>query len=340
MPGIIREGYIDGPNGQHLRAVERQITLGIDGEYNMLVAGNSDDIEANVRRFNLTLGLALLVLEAGLLIGTFLQVRTGLWPLERMRAALAAIRGGKESHLIGRFPAEVLPLAQEINALIDANGEVVERARTHVSNLAHALKTPLSVLQNEAGSGSPVSIPRLNEQISVMRDQVERHLQRARMAARIQTLATAVDVAPVIEAIGRTLTKIHRDKGIAVEVTCEPSLRFRGERQDLEELVGNLADNACKWGRSLVRIAAFRDETDHESGRAWLCLTVEDDGAGIAAHDRARLGQRGVRLDESVPGTGFGLSIVKDLAELYGGSLTLEEGALGGLRTVLRLPAA
>jgi len=338
-PAIIREGYIDGPNDQSLRAVERHITLGTDGDYDLLVAGNAEDIWSAVRRFDLTLAGALLLMGAVLLFATFMQVRTGLLPLENMRSALAAIRKGQAAHLLGRFPSEVLPLALEINALIDANAEVVERSRTHVSNLAHALKTPLSVLQNEATAGGPVAPERLVEQVAVMREQVERHLQRARNAARIQSLAASVDVAPVIDSIARTLMKIHRDKGIQVEAICDPSLRFRGERQDLEELVGNLADNACKWGKSLVRIAAVAVDNE-PGGRPMLTLCVEDDGAGLPQADMAQIGRRGLRLDEAMPGTGFGLSIVKDLAELYGGSLTISSSTLGGLQATLALPLA
>jgi signal transduction histidine kinase len=234
---------------------------------------------------------------------------------------------------------EIAPLARETNALIDANREIVERARTHVGNLAHAIKTPLSVIVNEAGAhAADPFAEKVMEQAHVMRDQVAHHLERARIAARVSVVATVTEVAPAIEALRRTMEKIHRDRGIVVEARADPSAKFRGERQDLEEMVGNLVDNACKWAASRVVIEALA-EPPHQAGAGpRLRIVVDDDGRGLSEAERAQVARRGQRLDESKPGSGLGLSIVTDLAALYGGRLSLGSAPTGGLRAELVLP--
>ena len=270
-----------------------------------------------------------------LVLTTIFQVRFGLAPLKRISDSIADIRSGRAERLEGEFPVEIAPLARETNALIDANREIVERARTHVGNLAHAIKTPLSVIVNEAAahSADPFATKVL-EQADVMRDQVAHHLERARIAARLTVIATITEVAPVIDALCRTMDKIHRDRGIAIEVANDEKARFRGERQDLEEMAGNLVDNACKWAASRVFI-----EVSAEPGAGqMLRIIVDDDGRGLSAEERAQVSRRGQRLDESKPGSGLGLSIVVDLAALYGGSLSLGRAPIGGLRAELLLP--
>ena len=183
-----------------------------------------------------------------LVLTTIFQVRFGLAPLKRISDSIADIRSGRAERLEGEFPVEIAPLARETNALIDANREIVERARTHVGNLAHAIKTPLSVIVNEASARSGDAFAaKVLEQTHVMRDQVAHHLERARIAARLTIIGTVTEVAPVIEALRRTMEKIHRDRGIMIDVEADASAKFRGERQDIEEMVGNLVDNACKW---------------------------------------------------------------------------------------------
>jgi len=282
--------------------------------------------------------LALALLAAVLLLTTMFQVRFGLAPLNRITDSLAAIRAGKTERLAGDFPEEIAPLARETNALIDANKEIVERARTHVGNLAHALKTPLSVMVNEANARPGDALAgKVLEQAEIMRDQVARHLQRARLAARVTVVGSVTEVEPVVTALARTMEKIHRDCGIAIEVQAQPGLRFRGERPDLEEMIGNLVDNACKWAASRVEIAVAPERIGDQAG---LRMTVDDDGHGLSAEERDQVAKRGQRLDESTPGSGLGLSIVVELASLYGGGLTLGEAPLGGLRAELTLPAA
>jgi signal transduction histidine kinase len=267
------------------------------------------------------------------------QVRFGLAPLKRISDAIADIRSGRAERLEGDFPVEIAPLARETNALIDANHEIVERARTHVGNLAHAIKTPLSVIVNEAvtHAADPFA-EKVMEQAELMRDQVARHLERARIAARVSIVGTVTDVAPAVEALRRTMEKIYRDRGIVVEAKADPSARFRGERQDLDEMVGNLVDNACKWATSRVYIEALVDAADKPDGNPLLRIIVDDDGRGLSEAERAQVSRRGQRLDESKPGSGLGLSIVVDLAALYGGNLTLGGAPTGGLRAELVLP--
>jgi signal transduction histidine kinase len=269
------------------------------------------------------------------------QVRFGLAPLKRISESLAAIRSGTTERLAGNFPVEIAPLARETNALLDANREIVERARTHVGNLAHALKTPLSVMVNEAAARADDPLAaKVREQADLMRDQIARHLERARIAARATVVAAVTEVAPVATAIARSMEKIHHDRGIAIDVDVPERARFRGERQDLEEMVGNLVDNACKWARSRVAIEVVCETADPVIQRDVVRILVDDDGSGLTPSEREQVAHRGRRLDETKPGSGLGLSIVVELASLYGGELTLGTAAIGGLRAELVLPAA
>lgn len=336
----VRVGYVDGPEGQTLRMAERPVDLGADGKYRVAVAGDATEIFDETRTFDYYLGGTFAALTIGLLLTTVFQVRFGLAPLKRISDAIADIRSGRAERLEGEFPVEIAPLARETNALIDANREIVERARTHVGNLAHAIKTPLSVIVNEATAHErDVFTAKILEQADVMRNQVAHHLERARLAARLTVIATVVDVAPVIEALRRTMEKIHRDRDIAIDVEASAEVKFRGERQDLEEMAGNLVDNACKWARSRVFIEA---SVHPASGvePAMLHIMVDDDGRGLSDDERMQVSRRGQRLDETKPGSGLGLSIVTDLAALYGGKLILASAPIGGLRAELVLPAA
>src|SRR6202042_3329008 len=293
------------------------------------------------RSFDYYLGGTFAALGIVLLLTTIFQVRFGLAPLKRISDAIADIRSGRAERLEGEFPVEIAPLARETNALIDANREIVERARTHVGNLAHAIKTPLSVIVNEASAhGADPFATKVLEQADVMRDQVAHHLERARIAARLTIIGTVTEVAPAIEALRRTMEKIHRGRGIAIDVDADTQARFRGERQDLEVMAGNLVDNACKWAASRVFIEVRVDRPAEPGAAPGLRIVVDDDGRGLSEVERSKVSRRGQRLDESKPGSGLGLSIVVDLAALYGGSLTLGHAPTGGLRAELLLPAA
>jgi signal transduction histidine kinase len=335
----VRQGYVGGPEGQDLRMVERPVDLGADGKFLVSVAGDAAEIYEETRAFDYYLFGTFAALTIGLLLTTVFQVRFGRAPLKRISEAIADIRSGRAERLEGSFPVEIAPLARETNALIEANREIVERARTHVGNLAHAVKTPLSVIVNEATArGADPFATKILEQASLMREQVAHHLERARIAARPTIVATVPEVEPVIEALGLTMEKIHR--GIDIEIAAPAAAKFRGERQDFEEMVGNLVDNACKWARAQVSIRVdVRTAIDPER-QAMLHIVVDDDGKGLSPDERAQVSRRGKRLDESKPGSGLGLSIVVDLAALYGGSLTLDAAPLGGLRAELTLLAA
>src|ERR1700754_3590421 len=335
----IRVSYVDGPEGQSLRMVERPVDLGADGKYLVSVAGDDTEIFDETRSFDYYLGGTFTALGIVLLLTTVFQVRFGLAPLKRISESIADIRSGRAERLEGEFPVEIAPLARETNALIDANREIVERARTHVGNLAHAIKTPLSVIVNEASThGLDPVAHKVLEQADVMRDQVARHLERARIAARVTIVGTVTEVASAIEALRRTMEKIHRDRDIAITVQADPRAKFRGERQDLEEMVGNLVDNACKWAASQVLIEVLVEQPAEPGGGHRLRILVDDDGRGLSEAERAKVARRGQRLDESKPGSGLGLSIVVDLAGLYGGSLALGSAPIGGLRAELVLP--
>ena len=337
--GGYRKGYAQGPEEVRLRLVERNIDLGDEGRYLIQVAGDASEIDEETLSFDRTIGAIFAALAVALLLTTALQVRFGLSPLKRISQSLAAIRSGRAERLEGEFPVEIASLARETNALIDANREIVERARTHVGNLAHALKTPLSVIVNEATArpGDPLAAKVL-EQAEIMRDQVGRQLERARLAARSTVVGTLIDVSPVVTALARTMEKLHRDRDIAIAVDVPQHARFRGEQQDLEEMVGNLVDNACKWAQSRVAIEVVADAAVNE-GKSRVRIVVDDDGPGLSPTEREQVALRGQRLDESKPGSGLGLSIVIELANLYGGVLTLGTASIGGLRAELTLPA-
>ena len=335
-PDGSREGYVPGPEDQRLRLVERNIDLGDEGHYLVAVAGDAAEITDETRGFDQALVVTFSILAMVLLITTMFQVRFGLAPLKRITGSLAAIRAGTAERLAEDFPDEIAPLARETNALIEANKEIVERARTHVGNLAHALKTPISVMVNEAAMrGGDAFAEKVREQANIMRDQVARHLERAHLAARLTVVGSITDVAPVVTALARTMEKIHHDRGIAIEVDADANARFRGERPDLEEMIGNLVDNACKWATSRVAVEVVSEK----SGQV-LRIAVDDDGRGLSRSEREQVSHRGQRLDETKPGSGLGLSIVVELAHLYGGKLELGAAPIGGLRAELTLPAA
>jgi signal transduction histidine kinase len=336
--GGYRKGYAQGPEETRLRLVERNVDLGDDGRYLITVAGDASEIDNEMLSFDRTIGAIFAALAVALLLTTVLQVRFGLAPLKRISESLAAIRSGRAERLEGEFPVEIAPLARETNALIDANREIVERARTHVGNLAHALKTPLSVIVNEmAARGDDPLAQKVIEQADIMRDQVARQLERARLVARSTVVGTLIDVPPVVTALARTMEKLHRERDIAIAVDVPDQVRFRGEQQDLEEMIGNLVDNACKWARSRVAIEVLADGTAAD-GKAKVRVIVDDDGPGLSPAERGQVALRGQRLDESKPGSGLGLSIVVELAGLYNGVLTLGTAPIGGLRAELALP--
>jgi signal transduction histidine kinase len=333
-------GHANGPDGQYLRTIERRVEFPITATaqrndsraYHFLVAGNLSEVQERIAEFNGTLFWSFLVLGLGLVAAILIQVRVGLQPLRRVSEALSRIRDGQARRLEGDFPLEIAPLATELNSLIEHSAEVVGRARTHVSNLAHFLKTPLTVLSSEASAQPGPLADAVQRQVGTMRRQVDHYLARARAAGAVDALGNRTQVQPVLADLARVLTRIHSDRSVRIDVDCPPRLFFRGERQDLEEMTGNLIDNACKWAHTRVRVLVMAN-----SGTFELC--VEDDGEGLTEEERSLVGHRGERLDETVPGSGLGLAIVGDIAKLYGGSFDLMDSKeLGGLKATLRLP--
>lgn len=333
-------GYGQGPDGQKLRVLVRSIALpgteeGIqeEGRFRFLVASSLNETEADVLRFNRTLFISLGLFSLGLLAAIAIQVRVGLQPLRGVSEALARIREGRARRLEGEFPTEIAPLASELNSLIAHSSEVVGRARAHVANLAHFLKTPLTVLANEAAASPPSPLSEtVSRQVTSMRRQVDHYLARARAAGALDVLGSRTDIAASLGDLSRVLPRMHSEKRISIDLDVTPGLAFRGEREDFEEMAGNLLDNACKWARGRIAVKA----SALDGGR--FQLAIEDDGPGLPPEQLSQGIERGKRLDESVPGTGLGLAIVRDISKLYGGTLTLAKASLGGLKVCLELP--
>ncbi len=329
---------VAGPFDQQVRLAAQVVQLaGAQTPVTFFAAADRAPALADAARFTTTLVIALVVLAAGLIAMVVLQVGVGLAPLNRLRGDVADVRRGKRARLDGEYPTEVAPLTDELNALLDHNRAVVERARTHVGNLAHALKTPIAVLLNEAREQSGPLADLVTRQADAMSHNVDHYLQRAQAAARAETMGARSEVRPVLDDIARTLERLYgRSRDIDILVAPGPSPVFRGERQDLEEMAGNLMENACKYGGGTVR-ASLREP--QAVGARRLEIVIEDDGPGLPPEARDFALQRGVRLDETAPGQGLGLSIVAELARLYGGDLRLGESPLGGLEATLSLPA-
>jgi signal transduction histidine kinase len=278
---------------------------------------------------------ALVVFATVCLLGGLSMVRRGLSPFNALRERLAAVRTGQERRVDGRYPSEVQPLVDDLNALLEHRDQTVKRAIAKAGDLAHALKTPLAVLAHEAevadeaGQGELAEVMR--QQIERMRRQMDYHLAHARAAASGAAPGAHCAVLASAEGLARTLLRLHADRGLTIQVQVNPDHAVRAEREDLDEMLGNLLDNACKWARSRITVASSGSSTG-------VLITVDDDGPGLDASMRDAMLQRGVRADEAAPGSGLGLAIVRDLAELYGGSIALGASPSGGLRARLDLP--
>ncbi|WP_088348521.1 MULTISPECIES: ATP-binding protein [Rhodomicrobium] len=340
----IRKAYLAGPEQQALRVLEREITITQKDQqrrYAYAVAGDAGEIGDEVAAFSTMLVIAFCMLGAGLLIATFFQVRFGLRPLDEIGEKLVAIRSGKASRLEGSLPEEIQPLQEELNALIQSNQAIIERARTHVGNLAHALKTPLSVITNEAREREDEFGQKVADQAELMREYITHHLTRAQIAARVSIVGGVTDVSETVNSLTHALSRIYSDRNISFVVECPSDAKFRGEKQDLQEMVGNLLDNACKWADAKVKISVATDgSAKTASNTRNLTVLVDDDGPGLPLSELESVVRRGKRLDETKPGSGLGLSIVADLSEMYYGSFVLQQAPTGGVRAKLTLPAA
>jgi signal transduction histidine kinase len=297
-----------------------------------MVGQSRDSLDAQIRELRSVLFTSFLLLALGLIILVALQTFYGLWPLRAVRQAIAQMRSGRESRVTEALPDEVMPMVNELNALLDHNEKQAEESRRHAGNLAHALKTPLTVIMNSATAKACDLDETVIREATTMRRQVDHHLARARAVGRRGHSHSRADVWDSLESVERAVSRLYSH--IRLDMAGNKTLAARVERQDLDEMLGNLIENAAKYGGGSVFV------TVEEAGN-FVEMLIEDDGRGIPEAERERIFDRGARLDTGKPGTGLGLAIVRDVAEIYDGSVALEESEdLGGLLVRLRLPKA
>ncbi|MFN2472758.1 MAG: ATP-binding protein [Sphingomicrobium sp.] len=317
-----------------LRIAERDVILPSSPiRWRFQVAQSREAIDEQVRALRSTLIRSFAALGAGLIVLAALQAFYGLWPLRQVRRELAAVRSGQRRRIGEDFPQEIHPLVHELNLLLAHSEEQAEEARRHAGNLAHALKTPLTVITNAATARSPDLADTVCREASAMRRQVDHHLARARAIGRRASAQARATVWDSVEAVERAVSRLYPQ--VTVDIAGNRAAAVRVERQDLDEMLGNLVENAAKYGGGRVFV------TVEAATRGTVSILIEDDGGGIPAEERESIFARGARLDTDKPGTGLGLAIVRDVAEIYGGGVSLEESEdLGGLLARLRLPAA
>lgn len=331
----LRYDEVAGPDGQTLRVAERDIILpDSDRIFHFQVATDMAVVKAAIARFNWLLVSALALILFTVTMSLVLQVSYGLRPLRHLGRSLAQIRAGKERRIEGDWPQDLQPLAQEINALMEQNEQLVDRARTHVGNLAHALKTPLSVIQNEVEKADDERAVRIKTQSRHIREHIDHHLKRARIAGGGS--GPGLLIKDRLEKLIKAVSVSTREKAIQYNLNCPDTCCFDGEKEDFDEVLGNLIDNAGKWATHRVNISAKTLSDDVR--RPFIEIRVEDDGPGVPDDEIDTLFERGRRLDERIPGTGLGLAIVRDIVEMYGGDVRLEASPLGGLAAILKLP--
>ena len=322
--------------GTRMRMLEREVTA--NGKtLRIVVTGNLDEVFALVADFR---GQTLIVLGAvGLMLAamSFIVARIAMRPIGALRRAIEQVREGEASTVTGVFPREVAPLADEVNELLRSNTQIIERARNQVGNLAHGLKTPLAVLRNEAAGSKTRLAEVVTSESEKMTTLVSSYLDKARIAARTAIVGRKADPTIVMLRLARVMEKLNPSRQITFQRPDASLPWFRGEEGDLEEIAGNLLDNACKWSKTQVTISMA---AERGPSLTMLLIRIEDDGPGLTAAEAEKVLLRGVRLDEKTPGSGLGLDIVKELVDVYGGTLQLKRSTLGGLLAELRLPAA
>ena len=296
-----------------LRVAEREIKLpGSETLWRFQVAQNRESLDEQIDILRRTMIRSFGILGLGLIVLAALQAIYGLWPLRRVRRAIVAIRSGEKARIDERLPREIAPLTEEVNALLAHNEKQAEEARRHAGNLAHALKTPLTVITNEATAQSPDLPATVVREARTMRRQVDHHLARARAVGRRSSAHARAEVWPALQAVGQAVERLYED--VTIDLTGDKKSLVRVERQDLDEMLGNLIENAAKYGNGRVFVTVVDDG-------AFVEFQIEDDGPGIPGEERVQIFDRGARLDTGKPGTGLGLGIVRDVAEIYGGSI-------------------
>jgi signal transduction histidine kinase len=324
--------------GNRLQVVETEVELDNQGRAaRFRVMGNRDVLEAEIAAFSSNLYLVLALFGIGSLLVNAIAILYGLRPLDHARQALGRVRAGEAQRLDGSFPREIAPLVGEINALIEANHRVIDRARMQVGNLAHSLKTPIAVLINESREMTSGHKTLVRAQAETMQAQVQTYLDRARIAAQRGSVLARTEASPVIERLVRVMAKLNRDLEFSTDIEPRDAM-LAMESQDLEEALGNLVENAAKFARKKV-VVRLRTASDAGGERPMFRIDIDDDGPGLDEVGMAEAVKRGRRLDETKPGTGLGLSIVGEIASEYKGALTLARAASGGLSARLTLPA-
>lgn len=319
---------------EEIRVIEREIKLPTSPVlWRFQVAQSREGLDLQIATLRKTLIQSFSLLALGLVVLAALQTLYGLWPLRRLRQAIVAMRQGRAQRVeFSDLPREVEPLVNELNGLLDHNERQAEEAREHAGNLAHALKTPLTVIMNAATAQAPDLDDTVIREASTMRRQVDHHLARARAVGRRGHAHSRAEVWPSLQSVERAVSRLY--KHVRLDMSGPKTLAVHVERQDLDEMLGNLVENAAKYGGGSVFVTIVDDGPFVE-------IQVEDDGHGIPEEERERIFDRGVRLDTSKPGTGLGLAIVRDVVEIYGGNITLDESEdMGGLLARLRLPTA
>jgi two-component system, OmpR family, sensor histidine kinase PhoQ len=331
--------YLIDIRGARLAAVSRGLRwedeAGVNRELTLSVATDMTPYDEQLSRFRRGLFSGFAVVAVVLVLALAVLLRWALAPLRRLAVQIRAVERGDRDRLDDRWPSELHGVVANLNTLLQAERTRIARYRDTLGNLAHSLKTPLAVLRASFAPGAP-GAHQVNEQVDRMSAIVEHQLRRAATSGGTSVGRQAVDLLPITQDLRGALLKVHGKKDFALELAIAPELQFMGDRDDLTEALGNLMDNAAKWCQSRVRVSALVLDASGASGK--LAVLVDDDGPGVAQQDRARVLERGARADEHTPGHGLGLAMVRDMAELYGGSLQISESGLGGARVELRLP--
>jgi signal transduction histidine kinase len=334
----VRQATLNGPRGA-MRVYERNFRIEGAPPMRLTVSADEAILDERLRVFNLALAGSMALLALALIVAAVLQVAFGLQPMTRLRAALSAIRAGKAAKLPHDFPSEVQPLIDDLSGMIELNKEMLSRARAQAGNLAHGLKTPLAILADEAhrlsSRGESEAAAVIAQQCQRMQRQIDYQIARARAAASRSVPGVVAPVAPTVQPIISAMKRLYAAKALRFVMPIPEDLIVQCDPMDLSEMLANLIDNACKWAAQEVRISAAE-----ESRAGPISIVIEDDGPGLPPEAMEVVFRIGERLDEQVPGSGLGLPIVRDLAQLYGGAIRLEQAASGGLRAILTLPKA
>ena len=312
-----------------LHIIERNISFpGIDSPVTFIVSGDTEEYQQNINKFDNTLSVILFILGTGLMIAVFLQVKFGLLPLNKIKASLFKVRNGDEDKLKESYPLEVQPLASEINELLDHNAKIIDRAKTHVGNLAHVLKTPLAVISNEIKTEDNI----MNNQVILMKRHIDRYLKKAHLESVGTFSKEKINIIDLVKKMISIFKKLYPEVQINLDESVQEAFVF-GSMDDLEEVIGNIIENACKYGKNKIEVEIRISEKNN------LELVISDDGLGLSQEQMNKVFARGFRIDEQKPGTGLGLNIVKDIVETYmKGKVTLSKSKLGGLEVNILLP--